>query len=62
MKEWPAWRDAENARQLEAQKKAGIEYVDLGADFAKLAYDLHWEAVTKANPEVIAKLLPLLVE
>ena len=60
--EWPKWRDAENAGQLEAQKKAGIEFVDLGADFAKLAYDLHREAVTKANPEVIAKLLPLLVE
>ncbi|MFQ5856983.1 MAG: ABC transporter substrate-binding protein [Anaerolineae bacterium] len=60
--EWPAWRAAENDTQLAGQEKAGIKYVDLGPNFPKTAHGLHWDALMKANPEVIGKLRTLLVK
>ena len=60
--EWPNWRQGEDQRQEAAQAKSGIEYVDLGPEFASAAHDLHWDELLKANPEVIGKLKPLLVK
>lgn len=60
--EWPAWRDAESAKQEAAQNEAGIDYVDLGPEFARKAHDLHWDTLMKANPGVIGKLRGLLVK
>ena len=59
--QWPSWRAAENASQVETQKKVGIKYVDLGADFRKRAHDLHWAALEKANPTFIKAIRPLLL-
>lgn len=61
-KQWPTWRAAEDARQKAAQDGSGIEYVDMGADFAQTAHDLHWDELMKANPDLIGKLRPLLVK
>lgn len=60
--EFPAWRTAENKKQLALQNKSGIKYVDLGPGFPKRAHDLHWAVLTKANPTLIGKLRKLLVK
>lgn len=60
--EWPKWRAAENTNQVSGQDKAGIKYVDFGAEFSKKAHDLYWQQLMKVNPEVIGKLRPLLVK
>ncbi len=56
---WPEWRAAENAAQLAALKKAGVEYVDLGAGFARRAEDLHWAQIELARPEFVKKVKAL---
>lgn len=61
-REWPAWREAENKKQLAQQEQAGITYVDLSPAFAQKAHDIYWESLTKASPEVIGKLRRLLVK
>lgn len=58
--EWPEWRAAEEAAQLAALEAAGIEYVDLGADFARTAEDLHWAQLEQAEPEFVKQIRPLL--
>lgn len=58
--EWPKWRAAENAIQSAALKKAGIAYVDLGADFARRAEALIWGMVEKGQPAFARKMKPLM--
>jgi TRAP-type C4-dicarboxylate transport system substrate-binding protein len=58
--EWPAWRAAEDAAQLAALERAGIEQVDLGADFAERAEALHWAQLEQAEPEFVQRIRPLL--
>jgi TRAP-type C4-dicarboxylate transport system substrate-binding protein len=61
-KVWPEWRQNQNEKELAAQKKSGIAYVDLGKGFAKKADDIYWAAMNKANPEFTSKIKPLLAE
>ncbi|UCE31946.1 MAG: TRAP transporter substrate-binding protein DctP [Burkholderiales bacterium] len=58
--EWPKWRAGEDAKQQAAQKEAGIEVVDLGADFARRAEDAYWADLEKGDPEFVRKVRPLL--
>lgn len=58
--EWPGWRAAEDAIQLASLEKAGIEYVDLGADFARRAEDQLWAQLEQAEPEFVQQIRPLL--
>lgn len=60
--QWPKWLATENASQIAKQDKAGIKFVDMGPGFSKLAEDMHWKMLVKANPELMAKLRPLLVK
>lgn len=57
---WPKWRAAQNVKEYAKQDKAGIKYVDLGAEFSKTAYRLYLADLRKANPKFIDKILPLL--
>jgi TRAP-type C4-dicarboxylate transport system substrate-binding protein len=59
--EWPKWETEETKAQFEAQKKAGIEYVDMGPDFPKKAEATYWELQEKNNPEFVKKIRPLLL-
>lgn len=59
-KQWTDWREAQDEQELAAQKKAGIEYVDLGPEFPKKAEDRYWDELTKASPAFIEKIKPLL--
>ena len=58
--EWPKWRAAEDEKQAKLLADAGIEYVDLGAEWAAKAESLYWEELEKASPEFIAGIRPLL--
>ena len=58
--EWPKWRAAEHTNQMAIQDRAGIKYVDLGADFANRAENLYWAELEKANPAFVTKIRPLL--
>lgn len=58
--EWPQWRAAENDVQLAALEQAGIEYVDLGVDFARRAEQLLWLQLEQAEPEFVRQIRPLL--
>ncbi len=58
--EWPKWLAAENAIQLAALKKAGIAYVDLGADFARRAESVIWNMIKAADPAFARKMKPLM--
>ena len=40
--------------------EAGIEYVDLGASFARRAEDLHWAQLEQAEPQFVERIRPLL--
>jgi TRAP-type C4-dicarboxylate transport system substrate-binding protein len=57
---WPKWRADENQRQLAAQKKAGIRYVNLGPAFAANAEEIYWADLAKGDPEFVKKIRPLL--
>jgi hypothetical protein len=57
---WPEWRVAEDAIQLAALERAGIEYVDLGPDFARGAEDQLWAQLKQAEPEFVQQIQPLL--
>lgn len=57
---WPKWRAAEDGNQAKAQVEANIKYVDMGADFAERAENMYWEQLSRANPEFIRKIRPLL--
>jgi TRAP-type C4-dicarboxylate transport system substrate-binding protein len=59
-KEWPKWREGVDKQQEDILTKAGIQYVDLGPDFARKASDLYWAALEKANPDFVSKIRPLL--
>lgn len=59
-KEFPKWRAAEDAGELEAQNAAGIEYVNMGPEFKARAEELHWETMSKGDPEFTKKIRPLL--
>lgn len=58
---WPAWRDAETKKQIAAQTKAGIKYVNMGPNFPKKAEDIYWALQEKNNPEFVNKIRPLLL-
>ena len=58
--EWPKWRAAEGENQAKMLADAGVEYVDLGAEWAAKAESLYWEALEEASPEFIGKIRPLL--
>lgn len=59
---WPKWRHDQNAKELAAQKKSGIKYVDLGKPFAKKAQDIYWAGLRKQDPQFIDKIKPLLTK
>lgn len=61
-KKWPEWRAAEDARQAERQKAAGIKYVELGAKFSQAAEDLYWADLAKGDPDFVKKIRPLLTK
>jgi len=58
--DWPKWRAAENARQLAALERAGIEYRDLGPSFGRKAEDIYWGMLRQAAPEFVHRIKPLL--
>jgi TRAP-type C4-dicarboxylate transport system substrate-binding protein len=58
--EWTQWRSAEDTIQLAVLDEAGIEYVDLGASFARRAEDLHWAQLEQAEPQFVERIRPLL--
>lgn len=59
---FPKWRQEQSAKELAAQNKAGIKYVDLGPAFNKKATDLYWAVLRKANAPFIDKIKPLLLK
>ena len=60
--DWPRLRNADDENQVAGQDAAGIQYVDLGLEFADQAHDLHWAELEAANADIIRKLKPLLVK
>lgn len=58
--QWPLWREAENERQMAAQRDAGIEVVDMGAAFAQQAESIYWDDLAKGDAEFVAEIKPLL--
>ncbi len=60
--EFPNWRAAEDEAQSNVQDEAGIEYVDMGPEFATKAHDLYWETLIKANPDTTNELRGLLLK
>ncbi|MEM8813585.1 MAG: TRAP transporter substrate-binding protein DctP [Pseudomonadota bacterium] len=56
---WPSWLQERNDAENEKIKAAGIEYVDLGDDFAQSAYDTYWEFLTEKSPEHVPALRDL---
>lgn len=61
-KVWPEWRKQQSAKEIAAQTKSGIKYVDMGKGFAKKAEDLYWADMEKADPQFAAKIKPLLTK
>ncbi len=61
-KQWPAWLAAQDKKEIAAQTKAGIKYVDMGPAFPKKAEDRYWAVIEKANPEFIKKIRPLITK
>lgn len=61
-KVWPEWREAQNKKEIEAQDKAGIKYVDMGKAFRDKAHELYWEDMMKINAEFTKKMRPLLTD
>ena len=57
--EWPKWRAMESDRQAKLLADAGMEYVDLGDEWAAEAEALYWEEFETASPEFIGKIRPL---
>jgi len=57
---WPQWRAEESAKQEAAQKKAGVQYVDMGPGFAEQAEEAYWADLAKGDPEFVKKIRPLL--
>jgi TRAP-type transport system periplasmic protein len=57
---WPKWREKQSVKEIAAQNKAGIKYVDLGDGFRKKAVALYKADIRKSNPQFIDKILPLL--
>jgi TRAP-type C4-dicarboxylate transport system substrate-binding protein len=58
--EWPKWRAEEDAKQFAAQKKAGIQVIDLGPNFAKSAEEIYWSDLAKGDAAFVKKIRPLL--
>ncbi len=58
---WPEWRDTETKKQIAAQTKAGIKYVNMGPDFPKKAEAGYWELQEKSNPAFVKTMRPLLL-
>ncbi len=59
-REWPKWRDAENRAQLAVLDRAGIQYIDLGSDFARKAEDINWRILGATEPAFVEQIKPLL--
>lgn len=59
--DWPEWRDAYTAQELEKFAQAGIEIVDLGAEFSEAAHNIYWADLASQSPDVIAELRSLIV-
>jgi TRAP-type C4-dicarboxylate transport system substrate-binding protein len=57
---WPQWRAEESALQEATQKKAGIQYVDLGPGFSNQAEEAYWADLAKGDPEFVKKIRPLM--
>ena len=57
---WAEWRSVEDTIQLAVLEEAGIEYLDLGASFARRAEDLHWAQLELAEPQFVERIRPLL--
>lgn len=58
--EWPNWRAGEDARQTALLEKAGVEYIDLGPEFARKPEDIYWAMLDKAEPDYVRRVKPLL--
>jgi TRAP-type C4-dicarboxylate transport system substrate-binding protein len=54
------WAAEKNASETKRQADAGIKIVNLGPDYAKMAYSAYWTEMTKRAPEAVARLRPLL--
>lgn len=59
---WASFREKQNAREIAAQKKAGIKYVDLGPGFRKRAHDAAWGEYERIDPDFTKKIRPLLTK
>ena len=59
---WPAKLKAQDAKEAARQKKNGVQYVDMGANFPATATKLYWKEMEKYNPSWIAKIKPLLTQ
>lgn len=60
--QWPKWRESQNKKEVAAQDKAGIKYVDLGKAFSDKATELYWADLRNANPTFIDRIRPLLTD
>ena len=56
---WPQWLEAQNDAEQEVVTEAGITYVDLGDDFARLAEDSYWEFLEGESPQDVPALRAL---
>lgn len=57
--EWPKWRATEDTLQLEMLEEAGVEFVDLGAEFARKPEEIYWGMLNKAQPDYVRKVKPM---
>lgn len=57
--QWPDWKAERDAAEDKVIAAAGIEYVDLGEDFAQAAYDTYWAFLTERSPEHVPALRAL---
>ena len=59
---WPAKVKAQDAKEAARQKKNGVKYVNMGANFPATATKLYWAEMMRSNPAWVGKIKPLLTQ
>jgi TRAP-type C4-dicarboxylate transport system substrate-binding protein len=60
--QWIKWRAERDRGETALMEAAGVKYIDLGPEFAKLAHELRWAALEKQSPQHIPHLRKLMTK
>ena len=58
--EWPKWRAETAGLEVNIQKEAGVQVVNLGPEYRKRAHDAFWKELETASPVHVAHLRKLM--